>query len=87
MRRARRRFDTCHAGRCRVTCRQSSCHRGMRRPWILRLHSQTSTMQEEEEEQREEEEDEVVVVVLVVVVVDDEDKERRTFIHSQGRGE
>ena len=53
MRRARRRFDTCHAGRCRVTCRQSSCHRGMRRPWILRLHSQTSTTQEEEEEEEE----------------------------------
>ena len=58
MRRARRRFDTCHAGRCRVTCRQSSCHRGMRRPWILRLHSQTSTTQEEEEEEEEEKEEE-----------------------------
>ena len=82
MRRARRRFDTCHAGRCRVTCRQSSCHRGMRRPWILRVHSQTSTTQEVEEEQREEEEEEVVVVV------EDEDKEeRRTHIHSRGGGE
>ena len=58
MRRARRRFDTCHAGRCRVTCRQSSCHRGMRRPWILRLHSQTSTTQEEEEKNDDEEEEE-----------------------------
>ena len=60
MRRARRRFDTCHAGCCRVTCRQSSFHRGMRRPLILRLHSQTSTTQEEEEER---------------VVVEDEDEE------------
>ena len=57
MRRARRRFDTCHAGRCRVTCRQSSCHSGMRRPWILRLHSQTSTTKEEEEQREEEEEE------------------------------
>ena len=57
MRRARRRFDTCYAGRCRVTCRQSSCHSGMRRPWILRLHSQTSTTQEEEQ-RKEEDEDE-----------------------------
>ena len=75
MRRARRRFDTCHAGRCRVTCRQSSCHRGMRRPWILRLHSQTSTTQEEEEQQEEEEEEEE----------EEEKKEemRRTFNHSQ----
>ena len=76
MRRARRRFDTCHAGRCRVTCRQSSCHSGMRRPWILRLHSQTSTTQEEEEEQREEEEEEEE---------EEEKKEemRRTFNHSR----
>ena len=83
MRRARRRFDTCHAGRCRVTCRQSSCHRGMRRPWILRLHSQTSTTQEVEEEQREEEEEEEEEVV----VVDEGKEERRTHIHSRGGGE
>ena len=77
MRRARRRFDTCHAGRCRVTCRQSSCHRGMRRPWILRLHSQTSTTQEEEEEEEKEKEEEEEL----------DEEERRTFIHIRGRGE
>ena len=77
MRRARRRFDTCHAGRCRVTCRQSSCHRGRRRPWILRLHSQTSTTQEEEEEEEKEKEEEEEL----------DEEERRTFIHIRGRGE
>ena len=55
---------------------QSSCHSGMRRPWILRLHSQTSTTQEEEEQREEEGEEEE----------EEEEKkeeERRTFNHSR----